>query len=235
MLNRKIRIFIIPFLTPRLSSYWIDLVTPVSASLARPLIDSLKHEAIVQNELANRIIPFKLKSFEQSISDASKETIVISKRRTNVTNRKERTSKSINMYALVITLFALASIGSVYYYYYYAAQIHQESFQLGIVVFLLFFLYLGIAFALYFLRYGARLGAFVAGIIGWGTLALWLFEEQRLFFSTATGIAQLHLFSVPNTTLWWLDTAGVITSTIIIVTSHNLFHKIRLANLEGGS
>jgi hypothetical protein len=47
MISKSIRILIIPFLTPRLSSYWIDLVTPVRASLARPLIDSLKHEVVV--------------------------------------------------------------------------------------------------------------------------------------------------------------------------------------------
>ncbi|HET6800436.1 MAG TPA: NAD(P)H-binding protein, partial [Nitrososphaeraceae archaeon] len=40
MLNKSIKIVIIPFLTPRLSSYWVDLITPVKASLARPLIDS---------------------------------------------------------------------------------------------------------------------------------------------------------------------------------------------------
>ena len=57
---------IIPFLTPRLSSYWIDLVTRVKASLARPLIDSLKHEAIVKDHSIRNIIP-KLRSFEEPI------------------------------------------------------------------------------------------------------------------------------------------------------------------------
>ena len=38
MIHKSIGIIIIPFLTPRLSSYWIDLVTPLPASLARPLI-----------------------------------------------------------------------------------------------------------------------------------------------------------------------------------------------------
>ncbi|HTH20887.1 MAG TPA: NAD(P)H-binding protein, partial [Nitrososphaeraceae archaeon] len=35
-LKKSIKIIIIPFLTPRLSSYWVDLITPVKASLARP-------------------------------------------------------------------------------------------------------------------------------------------------------------------------------------------------------
>lgn len=36
----------VPVLTPRLSSYWIHLVTPVSASLARPLAEGLSSETI---------------------------------------------------------------------------------------------------------------------------------------------------------------------------------------------
>lgn len=40
--KRFLKIMIIPFLTPRLSSYWVELVTPVKASLSRPLIESLK-------------------------------------------------------------------------------------------------------------------------------------------------------------------------------------------------
>ena len=50
ILKKSLKIVIIPFLTPRLSSYWVDLITPVKASLARPLIDSLKHEAIVHDD-----------------------------------------------------------------------------------------------------------------------------------------------------------------------------------------
>ena len=38
-LEKKLFIIEIPFLTTRLSSYWVDLITPVKASLARPLID----------------------------------------------------------------------------------------------------------------------------------------------------------------------------------------------------
>ena len=36
----------VPVLTPRLSSYWVNLVTPVSASVARPLIDGLRNEMV---------------------------------------------------------------------------------------------------------------------------------------------------------------------------------------------
>jgi len=37
----------VPVLTPRLSSYWVSLVTPVEAGLVRPLVDGLKSEMVV--------------------------------------------------------------------------------------------------------------------------------------------------------------------------------------------
>ena len=39
----------VPLLTPRLSSHWVALVTPVDVGLVRPLIDGLKEEMIVVN------------------------------------------------------------------------------------------------------------------------------------------------------------------------------------------
>jgi uncharacterized protein YbjT (DUF2867 family) len=38
----------VPVLTPRLSSYWVTLVTPVESGLARPLIDGLASEMLVE-------------------------------------------------------------------------------------------------------------------------------------------------------------------------------------------
>jgi uncharacterized protein YbjT (DUF2867 family) len=38
----------VPVLTPRLSSYWVMLVTPVEAGLVRPLVDGLREEMIVR-------------------------------------------------------------------------------------------------------------------------------------------------------------------------------------------
>ena len=39
----------VPVLTPKLSSYWVNLVTPVPASIAQPLIEGLRNEVIVTN------------------------------------------------------------------------------------------------------------------------------------------------------------------------------------------
>ena len=39
----------VPVLTPRLSSYWVNLVSPVPAGIARPLIEGLRNEVVVRN------------------------------------------------------------------------------------------------------------------------------------------------------------------------------------------
>ena len=38
----------VPVLTPRLSSYWLGLVTPVDTGVARPLVQGLSAEMIVR-------------------------------------------------------------------------------------------------------------------------------------------------------------------------------------------
>lgn len=47
----------VPVLTPRLSSYWVHLVTPVPAVIARPLILGLRNDVIVRDDLARRLFP----------------------------------------------------------------------------------------------------------------------------------------------------------------------------------
>ena len=44
----------IPLLTPRLSSLWIGLVTPLPVAVARPLVDSLRNEVTVRDHGADR-------------------------------------------------------------------------------------------------------------------------------------------------------------------------------------
>ncbi|WP_411910708.1 SDR family oxidoreductase [Actinotalea sp. M2MS4P-6] len=44
-------------LTPRLSSLWVSLVTPVPASIARPLVDSLIHEVVCREHDIARWVP----------------------------------------------------------------------------------------------------------------------------------------------------------------------------------
>ncbi len=47
----------VPVLTPRLSSYWVGLVTPVPRSIARPLTESLRHEVVCREHDIARYVP----------------------------------------------------------------------------------------------------------------------------------------------------------------------------------
>lgn len=47
---RRRRILPVPVLTPRLSSHWVNLVSPLPIQLARPLIDSLTSDVVVADE-----------------------------------------------------------------------------------------------------------------------------------------------------------------------------------------
>jgi uncharacterized protein YbjT (DUF2867 family) len=45
-------IVVVPLFTPRLSSAWVHLVTPIPSSIARPLIDGLHNEVVVRDRAA---------------------------------------------------------------------------------------------------------------------------------------------------------------------------------------
>ncbi len=47
----------VPVLSPRLSSLWVGLVTPIPADLARPLIDSLVNEVVVHDRAIENVVP----------------------------------------------------------------------------------------------------------------------------------------------------------------------------------
>ncbi|GIV77042.1 MAG: NAD-dependent epimerase [Litorilinea sp.] len=47
----------VPVLTPRLSAYWVHWMTPISAAVARPLIEGLRNEVVVRDDRARRLFP----------------------------------------------------------------------------------------------------------------------------------------------------------------------------------
>ncbi len=57
----------VPVLTPRLSSYWIHLVTPVPASLARPLAEGLSNPVLCRDTRIRRILPQDLLDCRRAI------------------------------------------------------------------------------------------------------------------------------------------------------------------------
>ncbi|MEP4146161.1 MAG: SDR family oxidoreductase [Halioglobus sp.] len=70
MLGRKIVIIPVPVLTPKLSSYWLRLVTTVPVNIARALIDGLKHDVLANDSSLRELLPIKLSNLEDSINAA---------------------------------------------------------------------------------------------------------------------------------------------------------------------
>jgi uncharacterized protein YbjT (DUF2867 family) len=68
-LKRRI-ILPVPVLTPRLSSLWIHLITPISHRLARPLARGLRNRVVCRDDEAQRLMPQELLSVRESIRAA---------------------------------------------------------------------------------------------------------------------------------------------------------------------
>ena len=61
----------VPVLTPRLSSYWLDLVTPFPQAVSRPLIEGLRSESICTSAVASELFPeIGPISYESAVSKA---------------------------------------------------------------------------------------------------------------------------------------------------------------------
>ncbi len=60
----------LPVLTPRLSSLWIHLVTPISARIARPLAEGLRNEVVCRDDRARYLMPPAPQTLRESIEAA---------------------------------------------------------------------------------------------------------------------------------------------------------------------
>ncbi|MGN6693196.1 MAG: SDR family oxidoreductase [Aquihabitans sp.] len=57
----------VPVLSPRLSSHWINLVTPVPKAIAQPLIESLRNNAVAHEHDIEALIPVDLCPFDEAV------------------------------------------------------------------------------------------------------------------------------------------------------------------------
>lgn len=67
------RIVPVPVLSPTLSGHWVGVITPVPAGIARPLVESLKHEVVCSEADIKTYIPDPpegLLTFEQAVAFA---------------------------------------------------------------------------------------------------------------------------------------------------------------------
>ena len=60
----------VPALTPRLSSWWLHLVTPVNAAVARPLIEGLRNPTVARTDAIRDLVPLELTPFDDAVREA---------------------------------------------------------------------------------------------------------------------------------------------------------------------
>ncbi len=60
----------VPVLTPRLSSLWIHLITPISHRIARPLAEGLRNRVVCRNDHARTLMPQRLLGVREAIDEA---------------------------------------------------------------------------------------------------------------------------------------------------------------------
>lgn len=72
--NKFTLILSVPVLTPKLSSYWVGLVTPVRSSIAIPLIEGLRNEVVCRDNRIRELIPIPLTLYDEAVKIALAES-----------------------------------------------------------------------------------------------------------------------------------------------------------------
>jgi hypothetical protein len=211
-LNKNLFVIQIPFLTTRLSSYWVDLITPVNASLARPLIDSLVHDTVVTDNSITKIIPIKLKSVREAIHIATNE---MKETPPKMNSKEEKTGFKINQKLLLGSLLLMALIGTTYYWLDDRPDVYHPLWITASIIW-----YVGIIFAIIFVKSKTRLGFIISGILSWLTLFFWSFDNLYIIFDKSI------ISSQPSLEVTVRNFIGMTIAGIGVVASHNLFHKV---------
>jgi uncharacterized protein YbjT (DUF2867 family) len=63
----------VPFLTPRLSSLWLHLVTPANVAVARPLVEGLRIPTVAHDDRIWELVKTRRTTFEESIRAALRD------------------------------------------------------------------------------------------------------------------------------------------------------------------
>jgi len=71
--GRRVPIVSVPVLTPRLSSYWLALVTDVDVTTGRNLIDSMGTEVVVTDDSIREIVPGEPIGYQEAVRRALEE------------------------------------------------------------------------------------------------------------------------------------------------------------------
>lgn len=71
--GRRLLIVPVPVLTPKLSSYWVGLITPIKPSIAIPLIEGLASEVVCRENRIRELLPFRLTTYDEAVRIALEE------------------------------------------------------------------------------------------------------------------------------------------------------------------
>ena len=71
--HRPLPMLPVPLLTPRLSSYWLSLVTDVDTATARNLVDSMSNEVVVTDDSITEIVPTTPMSYDDAVREAFRQ------------------------------------------------------------------------------------------------------------------------------------------------------------------
>ena len=73
--GRRTVVLPVPFLSPRLSSRWLSLVTDVDVQTGRSLIDSMINEVVVRDHSIRKLVPFEPVDYDTAVAQALDERI----------------------------------------------------------------------------------------------------------------------------------------------------------------
>jgi uncharacterized protein YbjT (DUF2867 family) len=71
--HRPLPMLPVPLLTPRLSSYWLALVTDVDTATARNLVDSMSTEVVVTDDSITELVPGTPMGYDDAVREAFRQ------------------------------------------------------------------------------------------------------------------------------------------------------------------
>lgn len=103
----------VPVLTPRLSSYWVGLVTPIPIKPARALIEGLRHETVCENDDARKLFDIKPMPFVTAVQKALSavlpgDNFIVGRETGSVINQIEPSHILIDRQQLIVNASAKA-------------------------------------------------------------------------------------------------------------------------------
>ena len=215
MNNKSIIMIIIPFLSLRFTSYWVDLVTPIKASLARPLVEGLKNESIMTEKAIRELIPIQLKGVDESLKLSIYE------------NKKYELTKKEMYLSYLLVILGIIGIS-----HYFVDQRLMMMLPIAGTATLIWLAIIGAGY--YFIKKRARLGSLLVGIAGWTAALFWLVDSMYLIsylpqigpYSVSKGISILGKYPNANTSI--LNIIGLCVIAILLVVAHFTFYDKEL-------